>query len=136
VQGKTEWRERDQLLQSAPGAGCVLSTTLIAGLPELGTLNRKQIAALVGVAPLNRDSGLFRGARCIWGGRSNIRAVLYMATLAGVRFNPALRLFYQRLRAAGKKPKVALTACMRKFLTMLNAMVRTGTPWQVAAVRA
>jgi transposase len=134
VRETPEWRERDQLLQSAPGAGPVLSTTLIAGLPELGKLNRKEIAALVGIAPLNRDSGIFRGARCVWGGRSQVRAVLYMATLAGVRFNPTLRVFYRRLVAAGKKPKVALTACMRKFLTILNAMVRDGTPWHSECV--
>jgi transposase len=103
--------------------------TLVAGLPELGHLNRKQIAALVGVAPLNRDSGALRGARCVWGGRSHVRSALYMATLAGTRFNPVLRAFYQRLRTCGKKPKVALTACMRKFLTILNAMARTGTQW-------
>lgn len=135
VQERPEWRERDQLLQSAPGAGSVLSTTLIAGLPELGKLNRKEIAALVGIAPLNRDSGSFRGARCVWGGRSRVRAVLYMATLAGVRFNPALRVFYRRLLAVGKKPKVALTACMRKFLTILNAMVRTRTPWRADSIQ-
>jgi len=123
------WRAQDALLQGVPGVGPVLSVTLLAGLPELRRLNRKQIAALVGVAPLNRDSGLFRGVRCVWGGRAHVRSVLYMATLAGVRFNPVLRTFYQRLRASGKKPKVALTACMRKFLTILNAMVCSGTPW-------
>jgi len=123
------WRTQDELLQSAPGAGPVLSMTLVVGLPELGRLNRKQIAALVGVAPLNRDSGAFRGARCVWGGRSHIRSALYMATLAGIRFNPVLKAFYQRLRTRGKKPKVPLTACMRKFLTILNAMIRTGARW-------
>ncbi|HVP49855.1 MAG TPA: IS110 family transposase, partial [Candidatus Bathyarchaeia archaeon] len=107
------WRAKEQLLRTAPGVGAVLSATLVAGLPELGALNRKRIAALVGVAPFNRDSGKYRGKRCIWGGRGSIRAVLYMATLAATRFNPAIRAFYLRLCAAGKEKKVALTACMR-----------------------
>ena len=125
------WRAKEQLLRTAPGVGPVLSATLVAGLPELGALNRKQIAALVGVAPFNRDSGTYRGRRCIWGGRGSIRAVLYMATLAATRFNPVIRAFYLRLCAAGKERKVALTACMRKLLTILNAMAKTGTPWQL-----
>lgn len=124
------WRAKDQLLRTVPGVGSVFSATLVAGLPELGALNRKRIAALVGVAPFNRDSGKYRGRRCIWGGRGSIRAVLYMATLAATRFNPAIRAFYLRLCAAGKEKKIALTACMRKLLTILNAMVKTGTPWQ------
>ena len=124
------WRAKDQLLRTVPGVGSVFSATLVAGLPELGALNRKRIAALVGVAPFNRDSGTYRGKRCIWGGRGSIRAVLYMATLAATRFNPVIRAFYLRLCAAGKEKKVALTACMRKLLTILNAMVKTGTPWQ------
>jgi transposase len=124
------WRAKEQLLRTAPGVGPVLSATLVAGLPELGTLNRKRIAALVGVAPFNRDSGTYRGKRCIWGGRGSIRAVLYMGTLAATRFNPVIRAFYLRLCAAGKEQKVALTACMRKLLTILNAMAKTGTPWQ------
>jgi len=124
------WRAKEQLLRTAPGVGAVLSATLVAGLPELGALNRKRIAALVGVAPFNRDSGKYRGKRCIWGGRGSIRAVLYMATLAATRFNPAIRAFYLRLCAAGKEKKVALTACMRKLLTILNAMAKTRTPWQ------
>ena len=103
--------------------------TLLASLPELGTLDRKQLAALVGIAPLNRDSGQVRGARCVWGGRAHVRRALYMATITGIRVNPSLRAFYQRLRAGGKRPKVAIVACMRKFLTILNAMVRTGTGW-------
>lgn len=111
------WRETDDILQSTPGVGPVLSTSLLSDLPELGTLNRKQIAALVGVAPLNRDSGLFRGRRTVWGGRANIRAVLYMSTLAAVRCNPKIKDFYNRLFSAGKAHKVAMTACMRKFLT-------------------
>ncbi len=124
------WRAKDELLRTVPGVGPVFSATLVAGLPELGALNRKRIAALVGVAPFNRDSGKYRGRRCIWGGRGTVRAVLYMATLAATRFNPVIRAFYLRLCAAGKEKKVALTASMRKLLTILNAMVKTGTPWQ------
>ena len=124
------WRENDQILRSVPGVGPVLSITLLAELPELGHLNRKQISALVGVAPLNRDSGIFRGRRAIWGGRAQIRPALYMATLSGTRFNPIIREFYQRLRAAGKKKKVALTACMHKLLIILNAMMKNRTLWQ------
>ena len=124
------WREREDLLQSVPGIGPVMSRTMLAELPELGVLNRKQIAALVGVAPFNRDSGRLRGHRTIWGGRAPVRTALYMATLVATRWNPVIRSFYQRLRAAGKAPKVALVAAMRKLLTMLNAMVHAGTPWQ------
>lgn len=124
------WRAKDHLLQTTPGVGRVLSSTLLAQVPELGSLDRKAIAALVGVAPFNRDSGLFRGRRLVWGGRAPVRAVLYMSTLVAVRHNPALKTFYARLRAAGKAPKLALTACMRKLLTMLNAMARDGLAWQ------
>jgi transposase len=124
------WREKDDLLRSTPGVGPVLATTLLADLPELGTLTRQRIAALVGVAPLNRDSGTLRGRRGVWGGRAHVRAVLYMSTLVAVRYNPVLQAFYLRLRAAGKAPKVALTACMRKLLTILNAMVKHRTPWE------
>ena len=124
------WREQDDLLQRTPGVGPVLSHTLVADLPELGTLSRQQIAALVGVAPLNRDSGTLRGKRTVWGGRAQVRAVLYMSTLVAVRYNPVLHIFYERLRRAGKAPKVALTACMRKLLTILNAMSKHRTPWQ------
>lgn len=123
------WRVQDDLLRSTPGVGPILSATLLGGLPELGTLARGPIAALVGVAPWNRDSGHHRGSRHCWGGRADIRAVLYMATLAAVRCNPVLRAFYQRLIGAGKLKKVALVACMRKLLTILNAMVKTQTPW-------
>jgi len=123
------WRVQDELLQSTPGVGPILARTLLGGLPELGTLSRGAIAALVGVAPWARDSGRHRGARRCWGGRADVRAVLYMATLAAVRCNPVLRAFYQRLLAAGKLKKVALVACMRKLLTILNAMVKTQTPW-------
>ena len=125
------WREKDDLLQSAPGVGPVLARTLLASLPELGTLTRKQIAALVGVAPLNRDSGTFRGTRRVWGGRAHVRAALYMSALVATRFNPIIRAFYQRLCAAGKAKKVALTACMRKLLTILNAMLKHQTPWTI-----
>lgn len=123
------WREKDNLLQGVPGVGPVLSTTLLAHLPELGNLNRRQIAALVGVAPFNRDSGNLRGKRTVWGGRSAIRAALYMATLVATRHNPIIRAFYHHLCAAGKPKKVALTACMRKLLTILNAMLKHRTPW-------
>lgn len=125
------WREKDDLLQSAPGVGPVLARTLVANLPELGTLTRQQIAALVGVAPLNRDSGTFRGTRRVWGGRAHVRATLYMSALVATRFNPVIRVFYQRLCAAGKAKKVALTACMRKLLTILNAMLKHQTPWTI-----
>ncbi len=128
------WRERDELLRSVPGVGKVLSSTLLAQLPELGMLNRKQIAALAGLAPFNRDSGSMRGRRCIWGGRAQVRRVLYMATVAGVRSNPAIRTFYLRLRANGKHAKPALIACMRKFLVILNAMLHHKTHWQTPAL--
>ena len=128
------WRERDELLRSVPGVGKVLSSTLLAQLPELGMLNRKQIAALAGLAPFNRDSGKLRGSRCIWGGRAQVRRVLYMATVAGVRSNPTIKAFYLRLRANGKHAKPALTACMRKFLVILNAMLHNKTHWQTPAL--
>ena len=127
------WREREQLLRTATSVGPVLASTLVADLPELGTLNGKQIAALVGVAPLNRDSGSHQGRRSIWGGRSRVRRVLYMATLNAIQHNPLIRPFHQRLIAAGKLGKVALVACMRKFLVILNAMVKTNTPWNPKA---
>jgi transposase len=125
------WREKDDLLQSTPGVGPVLARTLLASLPELGTLTRQQVAALVGVAPLNRDSGRCRGSRRVWGGRAHVRAALYMGTLVATRFNPVIRAFYHRLCAAGKAKKVALTACMRKLLTMLNAMLKHQAPWTI-----
>jgi transposase len=129
VRGSPVWREKDDLLQSVPGVGKVLSRTLLSLVPELGTLGKKQLAALVGVAPLNRDSGQQRGRRFVWGGRAQVRAVLYMGALAASRFNPTIRTFHARLIAAGKLPKVALVACMRKLLTILNAIVRNRTPW-------
>ena len=124
------WRVRDDLLRSVPGVGRATSSILLAGVPELGRLNRRQVAALVGVAPLNRDSGLMKGRRSVWGGRAEVRATLYMAALSAVRCNPVIRAFYKRLRESGKKPKVAITACMRKLLVTLNAMVRNGEAWR------
>ena len=128
------WRERDDLLRSVPGVGEQLSLTLLAYLPELGALDRKQIAALVGVAPINRDSGRMRGRRSVWGGRARVRAALYMGALVGSRHNPVIRDLYQRLLAAGKAKKLALTACMRKLLTILNAMVKSGQRWNPTTV--
>jgi len=122
-------------LQSTPGVGPVLSCTLISQLPELGDLNRKEIAALVGVAPFNRDSGTWRGRRTIWGGRASVRAVLYMSTLVATRHNPVIREFYERLLASGKVKKVALIACMRKLLTILNAMIKNRQRWQPNVVK-
>jgi transposase len=124
------WREKEDLLRSVKGIGPVTATTLLAELPELGQLNRKQIAALVGVAPFNCDSGNMHGRRAIWGGRACVRNVLYMAALSACRFNPVIRTFYDHLIQAGKLKKVALVACMRKLLTILNAMLRSGKPWQ------
>lgn len=123
------WRTKDDLLQSVPGIGPTTSRTLLAELPELGHLNRREIAALVGVAPLNRDSGTLRGKRMVWGGRDSVRHTLYMAALTASRHNPVIRAFYQRLRGNGKPPKVALTACMRKLLVILNTMTRNQTHW-------
>lgn len=131
IQQSPIWREQEELLKSVPGIGPVISRTLLAELPELGKLNRKQIAALVGVAPLNWDSGTLRGRRAIWGGRSAVRAALYMAALVASRRNSTIQDFYRRLRNAGKAPKVALVACMRKLLTILNAMIKHKTHWSV-----
>lgn len=129
IENSPVWREKENLLRSVPGIGPVLSSTLLAELPELGTLNRKQIAALAGVAPFNRDSGKLRGKRAVWGGRAKVRVVLYMGTLVATRRNDVIRHFYERLLAAGKAKKAAITACMRKMLTILNAMLKHGTPW-------
>jgi transposase len=123
------WRENDKILQSFKGVGPVVSASLLCDLPELGTLNRKKIATLVGVAPLNCDSGRFRGKRRIKGGRANLRRKLYMAAVASIRHNPVIKTFYDRLIDAGKPPKLALTACMRKILTILNAMMKNRTYW-------
>jgi transposase len=123
------WAAKSDLLQTVPGVGPNLSRTLLAELPELGLLSHKQIASLVGVAPFSRDSGIFRGKRMIWGGRAPVRSALYLSVWSASRWNPVIRLFYTRLRAKGKPAKVAQVACMRKLLTILNAMVRDGRQW-------
>lgn len=130
IRRATQWQQKQAILLSTPGIGPVSCYTLLADLPELGVLDNKQIAALVGVAPLNRDSGKYRGARRIYGGRKHIRTTLYMATVAAIRCNPRIRAYYQHLRAEGKHAKVALTACMRKLITILNTMVKTEQMWQ------
>ena len=132
IRSSAVWRATDDLLRSVPGIGPITSAALIADLPELGQLGRRQIAALAGLAPINRDSGQWRGRRCIGGGRRVVRSALYMATVVAVRYNPVLAAFYARLRAAGRPPKVALTAAMRKLLTILNAMLRERRSWQPA----
>ena len=129
IQQSPAWKAKEDLLRSVPGIGPIVSRTLLADLPELGSLNRKQIAALVGVAPLAKDSGTLRGKRMVWGGRAPVRAALFMGALIAARHNPVIRDFYKRLVATGKPKKVALVACMRKLLTILNAMVRTNTRW-------
>ncbi len=133
IRESSVWREKDELLRSVPGVGPRVSATLLADLPELGTLSSKKLAALVGVAPLNRDSGVFRGKRRVWGGRAAVRQMLYMAAVTAIRCNPVFIEFYGRLTAAGKPKKVALTACMRKLLVVLNSMLRRGTRWGQSA---
>ena len=135
LRSSPEWREKDDILRSVPGVGEQLSLALLSQLPELGTLNRREVAALVGVAPFNRDSGTLRGKRQIWGGRARLRAVLYMGAMVASRFNPVIRDFYQRLLAAGKPKKVALTACMRKLLVILNAMLKSRSHWSAEPAR-
>jgi transposase len=130
IRSRPRWRTTDERLQSTPGVGPVLSRTLVAEVPELGLLNRKEMAALIGVAPFNYDSGTLRGKWVVWGGRAHVRAVLYMRPLSAVRHNPVLKAFDERLRAAGKAAKVALTASMRTRLTILNAMIKHRTRWQ------
>jgi transposase len=130
VRASPAWREKDDLLRSVPGVGPVLSLTLLAELPELGRLSRREVAKLAGVAPLARDSGTLRGHRYVHGGRASVRAVLYMAALVATRRNPVIRAFYERLLAAGEPKKLALVACMRKLLTILNAMARSGVRWE------
>lgn len=130
IQESPIWCEKEDLLRSVPGIGPVSAATLLADLPELGQLDRKKIAALVGVAPFNRDSGTLRGQRSIWGGRAHVRSVLYMATLSAIRHNSVIKTFYDRLILAGKKQKVALVACMRKLLTILNAIIRHSSQWR------
>jgi transposase len=129
VESNDDWRGRYERLKSVPGVGSQTAATLMAELPELGRLNRQQVASLVGVAPLNRDSGQFRGRRKIWGGRATVRSGLYMAALSAKKHNPVIRAFAARLLAKGKPPKVVLTACMRKLLVILNAMLRSGESW-------
>jgi len=133
IEASPVWRAKDDLLQSVPGVGPIVSSTLLGELPELGTLSHKQIAALVGVAPLARDSGTLRGKRMVWGGRASVRTALFMAAMCGRRWNPALKVFYDRLKTAGKPTKVALIACARKLLTILNAMVRDNSRWMTPA---
>jgi transposase len=130
------WREREDLLRSVPGVGPIVAVTLVADLPDLGRLGRKRIAALAGAAPLAREGGARRGKRLVWGGRGRVRAALHMAALVAVRYNPPLRAFYDRLLDAGKAKKLALTACLRKLLTILNAIVRSNTAWQPAETPA
>jgi transposase len=130
VKASPVWKAKDALLQSVPGVGPVTSATMLGMLPELGILNRQEIAALVGVAPINKDSGRKQGRRRVYGGRADVRSVLYMAALAAKKFNPVLAKFYDRLLKQGKEKKVALTACMRKLLVILNSMMRTNEPWR------
>jgi transposase len=132
VKASPAWRADEQLLTSVPGVGSTTARTLLAELPELGTLDRRKIAALVGVAPINRDSGIMRGRRTVQGGRGSVRAALYMAALVATRRNAAVRALYLRLRDAGRPAKVALTACMRKLLTILNAILHSRQPWKAA----
>ncbi len=132
VQESPLWRVKDDILKSVPGIGTVVSTTLISELPELGALNSKEIAALAGVAPLNRDSGTLAGRRTVWGGRARVRTALYMAALVASRHNPVIKEFYLRLCGAGKPKKVALTACMRKLLLIVNSMIKNKERWNPA----
>jgi len=129
VEEQAEWAQKQALLKTVPGVGNTLVYTLLADLPELGALNKKEVASLTGLAPINRDSGRLRGKRRVQGGRANVRTVLYMATLSATQCNPVIKAFYKRLVAQGKHKKVAITACMRKFITILNAMVRDKVEW-------
>ncbi len=129
-----EWKEKDEIFQSVEGIGPVISRSILVDLPEIGHVNNKKIAALAGVAPFNNDSGTWKGKRVVWGGRSGVRAALYMGTLSATQHNPVIKKFYERLIKAGKAKKVAITACMRKLLTILNSMAKTGTKWQPVEV--
>jgi len=124
------WKETNDILQSVPGVGKVMAYTLLSGLPELGNLNRKEIAALVGVAPINRESGRYQGLRRIRGGRHQKRTVMFMAMMSTIQCNKKFKTYYERLKAAGKRPKVAIVACMCKMIVILNSVVRNGTPWE------
>jgi transposase len=135
IKSSSIWRAKEKLLRSVPGVGPGLSRTLLGELPELGDLTNNQVSKLVGVAPLNRDSGRWRGQRRIWGGRASVRSALYMAAFSATRWNPVIKAYYERLRSNGKAHKVALVACMRKLLTILNSMVRTGSSWNPDLVR-
>ena len=135
IESNDDWKNRRDLLASVPGVGNTTASQLIADLPELGKLNRQQIAALVGVAPLNRDSGTMRGHRSIFGGRADVRNGLYMATITAMRFNPVIKRFADRLIAAGKAFKVAMIACMRKLVTILNVMLKNNEPWRVPVLQ-
>lgn len=130
IKGSPIWREKQAILQSFKGIGPVTSATLLAALPELGTIGAKPLSALIGVAPLNRDSGQFKGRRAVWGGRNNVRSTLYMAAMSAIRFNPEIKAFYTKLREAGKPHKLAMTACMRKIITILNSMIKHQTYWR------
>lgn len=134
IKNSAVWRAKEKLLRSVPGVGPVLSRTLLAELPELGKLTNNQISKLVGVAPLNRDSGRYRGTRKIWGGRASVRSVLYMATFSATRWNPVIRAYYEQLTSRGKPHKVALVACMRKLLITLNSMARSGQHWSPSTI--
>jgi transposase len=136
IRSSPVWREKDDLLKTVPGVGRIVAATLLAELPELGRLNRKQIAALVGVAPLNRDSGARIGRRVTWGGRASVRSALYMAVLNSIRYGIGVAPFYRRLVAAGKAKKLAIVACMRKLLVAVNAMMRDESSWQSRALDA
>lgn len=130
LRGSDVWRTKDDLLRGIPGVGAVTTRTMLAKCPELGTLNRREIAALTGVAPLANDSGKHRGKRFVWGGRAEVRAVLYMATVSAIRCNETIKTFAERLKRAGKPPKVVIVACMRKLLTIMNSMLKNNTPWK------
>lgn len=133
IQEDSELTEKSALLKTVKGVGPVVSASLLSDLPELGTLTSKQITALVGLAPYNRDSGALRGKRSIWGGRSYVRCICYMATLVAIRYNPQIKPFYERLVAAGKKKKVAMVACMHKLIIIMNAMLKNKQPWKFSA---
>ncbi len=130
LEQNSDWKQKAEILTSVPGVGDITAITLLADLPELGQLSREQIAALAGLAPYAHDSGTMTGVRAIGGGRTEVRCALYMAALSGIRCNPTIKAFYQRLRAAGKQAKKALTACARKLLVILNTMIKTNTPWK------